>query len=156
MGPATPYKEGPASLVLYIWLVLACISSKKKWVLRLAHSFTTKRKWVITDPGHHLSLVVPSHQGCGSCHAEILQGEEQPLQCSYKKVNFMQLWTLPLLLTITSWLPAQWLAYSRAQKMLNKWIIFRSQVMLQLTIEITWHCSYKQQEPSIFRSKIRT
>lgn len=115
MGLGTPHKEELLLYgIIYMFLpVLACISSEKKWALRLVHSFSTK-----IGSLQMLGIFCPSgpvsHQGCGSLHAKMLQCNEQPLHCcSCRTLNFMRLWTLPLLLTITSWLHAQWLAHSR-------------------------------------------
>lgn len=43
MGLGTPHKEELLYGIIYMFLpVLACISSEKKWALRLVHSFSTK------------------------------------------------------------------------------------------------------------------
>lgn len=49
-----PHSKKTLSSLLYFYNQFLPVLPPRRKALRLAHSFTTKRKWIITYPGHRL------------------------------------------------------------------------------------------------------
>lgn len=165
LGPHT--KKNPSSLALFICSCqfLPVFPPRRNGLWDLLTALALKEIGSLQTLGAFCPSGPVSHQGCGSLHAKILQRDEQPLQgCSCRTLIFMQLWTLPLLLSITSWLPAQWLAHSRCPiniQQLND-ILFSSdtpgnywnQLVTASQGHCVGYCSYKKYEPSFLRTQV--